>query len=242
MAIDDATYRLSRATFGGNRAFGLKNTISFSFGSTQGKKRPAAGSTTALLAATAVSGSGATTLTPTTLTLDVPRAVSLTFGGTAASIAGTAATVTGTNVEGKTITDSVTPTATTAGTYNGAKAFKTITSVSVPTQGGSGVTVAIGTLNIFGLNHRLPASTPAAQVRVFTTTQARNSTTKYINWTAQAAPTTLNSSATLVESNTFVPATLPDGTFYWSVHYYYVNWHLRPTNDDPNYGPYPGNG
>lgn len=228
MAVTDRTSKFgARASFGNFRSVGgTRNIVAVSYGYTDYKKRPAAASATAILAATAVATAGQTISTGFTQP-DVARAISVVVAaGTAADIAAGTIVVTGTNVEGKVITENFVVTADTAATITGAKAFKTITSIAVPVQDGSSTTVGIGTRNLLGLRHRL---TSGATIKVVT--QSSTGTRAL-----QAAPTTSAQSTTLVESNTVTPATLPDGTLTFSIHYIDPIWTLDPTNANPVYG------
>lgn len=63
---------------------------------------------------------------------DVTRAVQFTIGGTAADIGSCTATVNGTDFHGQVISEDFTVTANTAETLQGAKAFASITSISLP--------------------------------------------------------------------------------------------------------------
>lgn len=217
------TSRYSRHTYGDDGVFGKRNIVSTSFSATDLGKAANA-STTALLTASATSGSSATTLTPTAQP-SVPRAITITTGGTATDIKAAAITVTGKNSEGKTITDTVTPTVDTAGTLTTTKAFASVTSVSVPAQDGNGVTVAIGTSNNFGINQR-SASTAVAKIMVI----AANGSATLEDASAS------NFSSTVVENNTVTPTTTPDGAVQFRLYVFNYNWHVDPTNGNPNYG------
>lgn len=120
---------------------------SFSLGS------PAVASTTAVHAALAVLASGGPQVVTTGITNpDAPRALTATTGGTAADVAAVQVTVTGTDITGATITETLPIfTLNTATTVTGSKAFKTVTSYSVPAMDGTGATVAIGTAEKLGL-------------------------------------------------------------------------------------------
>lgn len=118
---------------------------------------PAVGSTTAIHAATAVLASGGPQVISTSITNpDVPRNVTATAGGTAGDVKDVQVTVTGTDINGNTISEDLPAfTVDTTGTVTGSKAFKTVTSYSVPAMDGTGATVAIGTGAKLGLNTRL---------------------------------------------------------------------------------------
>jgi hypothetical protein len=129
-----------------------KNVFSAALGS------PAAASTTAVHAAVTDNGSTQTVTTAIT-SPDVPRNVTATAGGTAGNITAVSVTVTGTNAEGVTISETLPAfTAATAGTVVGSKAFKTVTSISIPANG-TGVTTAVGTGSKLGIGRRFGRDT-----------------------------------------------------------------------------------
>jgi hypothetical protein len=222
---------MSRATLGNFRSLGggSRNILSVSYGFTNTKKVVGTASTTAIHAAITGSSSTATTVTTSITDPDVPRALTVTAGGTASDIAAGNVTITGTNVEGKIISETFAITVDTAGTTTGTKAFKTVTSIAIPQQDGAAATFAVGTSTKIGLNHRLATTASTATVKVVSITSAGVKT-------LQSTPTTLAASATLVESNTVIPATVPDGTTAYSIHYFFYNWGLDPVNGNPSYG------
>lgn len=114
---------------------------------------PAVGATTAIHAAAAVLASGGPQVITTGITNpDVPRNVTATAGGTSGDVKAVQVTVTGTNINDEVITETLPAfTVDTTGTVTGSKAFKTITSYSVPAMDGTGATVAIGTGAKLGL-------------------------------------------------------------------------------------------
>jgi hypothetical protein len=90
-----------------------------------------------------------------------PRNVTLTFAAsTAGHISASPCTVTGYDIFGNAITDTITPTVDTEGTYAGTKAFARVTGVTIPQQDGASVTVAVG----FGLLVQAPGCFPAAPI------------------------------------------------------------------------------
>lgn len=74
---------------------------------------------------------------------------------TAGHVKAAAIVVTGTNLADEVITESFTPTVDTPATLVGAKAFKTVTSVTVPAQDGDSVTVDVGFGQLIGLPYKL---------------------------------------------------------------------------------------
>lgn len=226
MAISHATWATARrASFGTLHYKQLYNTT---FAYTETQKKVAAGTTTAVLGATNASASAAVSVTSGFTQPDVPRALSITVGGTASSVNSSSIVVTGTNIEGKTITETFITTIATTGTINGSKAFKTVTQLDIPKQAGSGVTVAIGTRNLLGINHRL--------FNQNTTVKVYSGTTVYGALTLQAQPTVAANGAS-VELNTVSPATTPNGASFYIIAYAYDNWQGdgSSVNDEPEY-------
>ena len=202
-----------------------KNVYSGSFGYTNNPKKTATASATAVLAATA----GATSIVTVTTGLtdpDVPRNLTVTPGGTTAQILDSVVTVNGTNVEGKAISEAFRFAAATASATTGNKAFRTITSVVIGQQGGSGPTFSVGTGNKLGLNHKIYNQNTT--VKVYTATAA------YGALTLQNPPTIVSNEDT-IENNTVQPATTPNGSLIFNIFYYYDNWALAPLNDTPEY-------
>lgn len=86
-----------------------------------------------------------------------PRNVSATAGGTAGDIKAIQVIVAGTNINDEAITETLPAfTVDTAGTVLGAKAFKTVTSITIPAHDGTGATTAIGFGDKIGLPDFLP--------------------------------------------------------------------------------------
>lgn len=143
--------------------------------------------TTAVKAA--VNSTGSTLTITTGITNPAyPRALTATAGGTATDIKAIQVTVTGTNFNDEVITE-VLPafTVDTAGTVQGSKAFKTVTSISIPTHDGNGATTAIGFNEKMGLPFKL----------------ARNSVLNaYLNNVKEGTAPTVTTSSTALESNT----------------------------------------
>lgn len=96
-------------------------------------ENPAAAGTTDILSADAgVVAAAAVTISTFVAQPDVTRAVQLTIGGTAADIGTCTATINGTDFHGQVISEDFSVTANTAETLQGAKAFKTVTSIDLP--------------------------------------------------------------------------------------------------------------
>lgn len=226
MAIGNSlnkTSRYSRHTYGDNGVLGKRNILSLSFVSTDLRK-PVVASATAVSAALATSNSVVTAGT-LAVTLDVPRNITVTAGGTATSITASAITITGTNVEGKVITETFTPTVDTAGLLTGNKAFKTVTAYSIPIQDAAGATYSIGIGSKLGIGMRNIASMPI----------------KLLKRTAAGVESLEDASAsafssTDVESNTVTTTTTMDGAIGFRVYVLNYKWAANPTNAQPDYG------
>lgn len=203
----------------------FKNMHSYTFGYTEYSKKIAAGSSTAILAATPGANLPVTVSAGITQP-DVPRALSVTPGGTAAQVLDSVVTINGYNVEGKLMSEAFRIAAGSSTVVNGQKAFKTITSIVIGQQGGSAATFAVGTTNVLGLNHRLFKNN--STVKVYTQTVA------YGSFTLQNAPVVTANEQT-VENNTITPATLPNGSLIFTVGYTFDNWSLAPVDDTPEY-------
>lgn len=191
-----------------------KNLYSNTFAYTETQKVVSAGSSTAIHSGIA----GLTTEQTVTTGLtdpDVPRVLTVTPTGTTADVSPSTVRVTGTNIEGKVIVDNFTFTANQSTAVTGTKAFRTVTSVEVEAQDGTGVTYTIGTGNALGVNHRL--FNQNTTVKVYSATTVGGSLTK------QSAPTVAADEVD-VELNTVTPAVTPDSTTFLAICYAYDNW------------------
>lgn len=179
---------------GGNVITGAGQRIrSYSIGS------PAVGATTAVHAALAVLASGGPQVVTTGITSPaVCRNLTATSGGTAGDIAAVQVTVTGTDIEDNVITETLPVfTVNTATTVVGSKAFKTVTSYSVPAMDGTGATVAIGT----GAKLGLPVCLSRDSVDDV-----------YFNGVRETTRPTVAFSSTVVASNTITLNSTLDGS------------------------------
>lgn len=160
---------------------------------------PALGTTTAVHAAANTLGSGGPQVISTGITNPgVPRNITATAGGTAGDIKAVQVTITGTNVNDETITETLPVfTVDTAGTVTGSKAFKTVTSYSVPAMDGTGATVAIGVGAKLGLNETLSRNSVLAA---------------FLNGTKEGTAPTVAFSSSAVESNTVTLNSALNGT------------------------------
>lgn len=126
----------------------------------------------------------------------VPRNVTATTDGTAADIKAVQVIVTGTNFSDEVVTETLPIfTVNEKTTVAGTKAFKTITSVSIPAHDGLAATTSIGWGSIFGLPYKLYADELAIL--------------KLFNKAVDAATVVVNE--TYIENNTFALAGTPDG-------------------------------
>lgn len=163
---------------------------------------PALGTTTAVHAA--VTDNGAQQVVTTGITNpDVPRNVTATAGGTAADVKAIQVIVAGTNAEGSAISETLPAfTVNTTGTVTGSKAFKTVTSITIPAHDGTGATTAVGTGAKLGVGVRLPRNSVMAA---------------YLADAREGTAPTVATSPSAVESNTVTLNTALDGT---AVHVY----------------------
>ncbi len=148
---------------------------------------PAAAATDAILEAVEDSGE-AQIITEGITQPDVPRNITVTAGGEEADIKAIKVTVKGTDAAGNEITEEIGPfTVNTAGTKSGTKAFKTITSITIPAHDGEEATTAVGVGEVLGLG----------------VTLARNSVERtFLNGTLEGTAPTVKTSGTAVEANT----------------------------------------
>lgn len=222
MALPNKTARYSRHTYGDDGNYGKRNILSVSFVATD-LRRPAAAGVAVIPATTG--NSGAIVTASAAVTLDTPRNLVITPGGTTADVAASSVTITGTNVEGKVITEDFAFAANAVAATTGNKAFKTVTGISIPIQDGDAATFAVTTGAKLGIGLRNIASMPA---RVFTRTAA--------GVEGLEAPGATAYSTSAVESNTVTTTTSMDGTVEFRVYVLNYNWTLNPTNGNPNYG------
>lgn len=157
---------------------------------------PALGATTAVRAA--VTDNGAQQVITTGITNPaVCRNVTATAGGTAGDIKAIAVVVAGTNIRGEAITETLPAfTENTAGTVVGNKAFKTVTSITIPAHDGTGATTAVGTGAKLGLPVEMPRDTVL---------------NAYLNGVREGTRPTVAFDADEVEKNTVALSTALDG-------------------------------
>lgn len=128
----------------------------------------------------------------------VPRNVTATAGGTAGDIKAIQVVVTGTNYADEVITETLPVfTVDTAGSVVGSKAFKTITSITIPAHDGNGATTAIGFGDKLGLPFLLSHNTVLAA---------------YLGNTKEGTAPTVAVSASALESNTIDLNSALDGS------------------------------
>lgn len=141
-----------------------------------------AASDTGILAATAMPGSGTTVVTEGITNPAVPRA--LKIKGNAAGITGNVV-IAGTNYADEALTETIALNGATA--VDGVKAFKTVTSITIPPRNAEGNTVSVGYNDKLGLPYKLAHNT----VLIASLDNSREAT----------APT-VTVSQTAIESNT----------------------------------------
>lgn len=222
MAVDHGTFPWGFRGSSGTQ--NNKQLWSTTFGYTETQKKVAAGSTSAILAATNGSAT-AQTVTAGITQPDVPRVLSLS---PTANTTGSPLTVvvTGTNVEGKVMTQNFIIPVNSTSLVNGTKAFKYVTSVAIPGNT-SGLTITIGTLNILGLKHRI--------FNQNTTVKVYSGTTAYGALTLQGVPTVVANEPD-IELNTVQPATTPNSSTFLIICYAFDNWSDGTSvNDQPEY-------
>lgn len=147
----------------------------------------AAASTTGVHAAVTDNGA-AQTITTGITNPPAARNITATAGGTAGDIAAIQVIVTGTNMLDEVITETLPAfTADTAGTVEGSKAFKTVTSIVIPAHSNTGATTAIGFGDKLGLPYLLTDN---------------NLLKTHLNHVLEGTAATIAMSATLIESNT----------------------------------------
>lgn len=108
-------------------------------------------------AAITASGSAVTTVTTAITKPPCPRNLVITPGGTTADVKAASITVTGTNIDDKRITEDFAFLANATAATVGTKAFKTVTSISIPAQDGAGATFEVGFGELIGLPVMLSA-------------------------------------------------------------------------------------
>ena len=224
-----AIYKAKTWPLAGRHTFGTvnyKNLYSHTFAYTDTSNEVNAGTATAILAATATTVGADQTVTSGLTDPDVPRALSVTPGGTTGDIQESVVTVIGTNVEGKTISEAFRFAADASAAVNGNLAFRTVTSVDIDAQLSTAATFSVGTTNKLGVNHRLWFQN--------TTVKVYSRTDPYGALTLQGAPTVVASST--IERNLVTPATTPNNTTAYVIAYTYDNWSDGTTlNDVPEY-------
>ncbi len=232
MAIQDnfpRRHKFARWSTGIADSLYLKNLYSNSFSHTSTMKKVSAGAATAVHAAITAVATGNIVVTTGITNPDVPRALSVTPGGTAGNIIDSRVVITGTNSEGKVITDNFQVPAASTTVINGNKAFMTVTSILIPQQSaGGGVTFSIGTTNKLGVFHRLQPGNTTVKVIQSTTIGPTNLSSAPP--TFQTAPTVVANSG-LLENNLVTPGTTPDGTTFLYIVYNYDNYQLSTIND-----------
>ena len=110
-------------------------------------------------AAFATSATEVTVVTTGITNPPYPRNLVITPGGTTADVKAASITVTGTNIKDEVITEDFAFLANATGATTGAKAFKTVTSISVPAQDGAGATYRVDTGEKLGVPYMMDKKT-----------------------------------------------------------------------------------
>ena len=115
----------------------------------------AAASATAVHAAITASAADVTTVTTGITNPPCARSLTVTPGGTTDDVAACDVTITGTNINDETISETFAFLANASTATAGTKAFKTVTSISIPAQDGAAATFSVGTGQLIGLPYKL---------------------------------------------------------------------------------------
>jgi hypothetical protein len=127
----------------------------------------------------------------------IPRNITATAGGTATDIAAIQVVIKGTNFADEEISETLPAfTVDTAGTVTGNKAFKTVTSITIPAHSGVSATTSIGVGSKLGLPYKLAHNTIDAV---------------YFDNAKESTAPTVTVSSEAIESNTVVLATALSG-------------------------------
>lgn len=209
----------------------LRNVIQHAFGYTHIGKKVSAATAAAVLSST----NGTTSqqvITSGITNPDVPRVLAVTLGGSGFS-AGSVVIV-GTNVEGKTITDTIAYT-TSTGQVIGQLVFKTVTSITLAGSLGASATVTVDTTSRIGLVHRL-SPTKATAIVIHDNNVGDRVTSGTTNLPViEAAPSASNFDLNFVEKNWLTPATTLNGTNFLYIFYWMHQVLVQPFKDDPTW-------
>ena len=222
MAITDATWPWADRHSTGTLK--LKNIYNMSFGYSETQKKIAAGTTTAILAATN-GATAAQTITAGITNPDWPRALrvvpSANTTGNPLSIV-----INGYNVEGKPISSTfVIPIGSTTPVL-GNKAFARVTSIVVPPLT-SGLTFTVGTQDKLGIRHRLFSQN--------TTVKVYTQSTAYGAATLQQPPAVVANEDD-IEFNLVTPFVAPNGSLIFTFAYAFDWWSDGTSfQDQPEY-------
>lgn len=144
----------------GDKAKKVVGEVQSAFGYLRRQKwtNPVAVDADRLKAAQATSDSVITTVTTFLAQPDFARKITVTPGGTTASVPAGDVTITGTNIRDEEITDVCTFAANDTAAQATLKAFKTVTSVVFPIQDGAGATYDVGVNDALGLDRCMSAN------------------------------------------------------------------------------------
>lgn len=123
---------------------------------------PAVADPDRILAAKTASGSAATVVTEFLLQPDFPRQISITPGGTTASVAAGNILVEGLDATGDAISENVAIAADATATVLTTRAFASISKITIPKQDGAGATYDVGVTDNLGIPYALAHNTVLA--------------------------------------------------------------------------------
>lgn len=219
------TPRYTRVSLGANGDTGRRNVCHISFATTD-LRAPIAASATAIAASLTLNTS-AVTDQPFVggFALDVPRNVTVTLGGTTASIGSGNIVVTGTDVNGAVITENLAVTAATGGLLTGLKAFKTVTDITYPATSGAGATSTVGVGSKLGLATNNLA---AGVVRIW----AKNPAGPENNSETLVAASASALDPAVVSNNTVTLSGTLDAGHLYKAYVLNYNWKIHPAIGD----------
>lgn len=128
------------------------NMLGFGYLRRQAWTDPVAVDADRLLNDQATSDSVVTNATTFLAQPDFARKISVTPGGTTASVPAGDVVITGTNIRGEAITDTLTFAANDTAAQISVKAFKTVSNILFPVQDGAGATYDVGVTDALGLD------------------------------------------------------------------------------------------
>lgn len=136
-----------------------------------------------------------------------PRNITVTTGGGTATQAPATVTVTGTDIDGNTMTETISGVNGGAATYSGSKCFASVTSLALAAGGGTSATMTFGTGTSIGLTKQ--AKTRAGSVNV----------AAEISGGSVVTNGTFTKAATAAPNGSYTPNSAPNGSTSYAVTY-----------------------